>query len=144
MVWRYSIANKTSGQNIQNPNNRLKKLFSELQELDVRICVHPNFPIIILILLNSFHKFQRSRGLISSEQLIEKKATWHDENWDSCYRKLSNTGYAHRGLSNYDKQSVEPTWIPVPGMDFFSFLFCSRNFGMDFFPFLPVSELWEN
>ena len=34
MVWRYSIANKTSGQNIQNPNNRLKKLFSELQELD--------------------------------------------------------------------------------------------------------------
>ena len=48
MVWRYSIANKTSGQNIQNPNNRLKKLFSELQELDVRICVQPNFPIAIL------------------------------------------------------------------------------------------------
>ena len=41
-------------------------IFSELQELEVRICVQPNFPIIFLILLNGFHKFQRSRGLNSS------------------------------------------------------------------------------
>ena len=40
--------------------------FSELQEVEVRICVQPNFPIIILILLNGFHKFARSRGLNSS------------------------------------------------------------------------------
>ena len=36
-------------------------LLSELQEVEVRICVHPNFPIIILILLTAFHKFARSR-----------------------------------------------------------------------------------
>ena len=34
-------------------------LLSELQEVEVRICVQPNFPIMILILLNGFHKFQR-------------------------------------------------------------------------------------
>ena len=39
---------------------------SELQELEVQICVQPNFPIIILILLNRFHNFQGSRGLNSS------------------------------------------------------------------------------
>ena len=45
-----------------------KKIFfsSELQELEVRICVKPNFPITVLILLNGFHKFPRSRGLNSS------------------------------------------------------------------------------
>ena len=50
------------------PRKKIKKyfFFSELQELEVRICVQPNFPIIILILLNGFHKFQGSRGLISS------------------------------------------------------------------------------
>ena len=42
------------------------KFFSELQKLEVRICVQPNFPIIILILLHGFHKFHRSRGLNSS------------------------------------------------------------------------------
>ena len=37
--------------------DRLPKYFflSKLQELEVRICVQPNFPIIILILLNGFH-----------------------------------------------------------------------------------------
>ena len=60
---------QTSGRNIPNPKNRLKKsfFFSGLQELEVRICVQPNFPIIILILLNRSHKFQGSRGLYSSE-----------------------------------------------------------------------------
>ena len=36
---------------------------SELQEFEVWICVHPNFPIIILILLNGFHKLAISMGL---------------------------------------------------------------------------------
>ena len=49
-----------------NPQKRFKeKFFSELQELEVRICVQLNFPIIILILLNQFHKFQGSRELNS-------------------------------------------------------------------------------
>jgi len=50
------------------PKKQIAKKFflSELQELEVRICVQPNFPIIIPILLNGFHKFQRSRGLYSS------------------------------------------------------------------------------
>ena len=41
--------------------NRLEKknFLLELQELEVRICVQPNFPIIILI-LNGFHKFAMS------------------------------------------------------------------------------------
>ena len=52
-----------------SPKNRFKKsfFFLELQELEVRICVQPNFSIITLILLNRFHKFQRSRELNSSE-----------------------------------------------------------------------------
>ena len=52
-------ASETSGQNTPNPKNRLPKsiLLSELQELEVRICEQPNSPIIILILLNWFHKF---------------------------------------------------------------------------------------
>ena len=35
-------------------------LLSELQEVEVRICVQPNFPIIILSLLTGFHKFAKS------------------------------------------------------------------------------------
>ena len=35
---------------------------SELQEVEVRICVRPNSLIINLILLTAFHKFARSRG----------------------------------------------------------------------------------
>ena len=34
----------------------------ELQEIEVRPCLQLNFPIIILILLNGFHKFQVSLG----------------------------------------------------------------------------------
>ena len=40
--------------------------FSELQEVEVRICVQPNFPIINLILLTAFHEFARSRGANTS------------------------------------------------------------------------------
>ena len=47
--------------------------FSELQEVEVRICVQPNFPIIILILLNGFHKFGRSRGLDSCAGKVESR-----------------------------------------------------------------------
>ena len=36
--------------------------FSELQELEVGICVEPNFPIINMNLLNGLHKFVRSTG----------------------------------------------------------------------------------
>ena len=36
--------------------------FSELKEVEVRICVRPNFPIINLILLNGFYKFAKSMG----------------------------------------------------------------------------------
>ena len=39
-----------------------KKKISELQELEVRIRVQPDFPIIILILLTDFHKFSKPRG----------------------------------------------------------------------------------
>ena len=41
------------------PKNQIAKIFflSELKELEVRIYVQPNSPIIILILLNGFHKF---------------------------------------------------------------------------------------
>ena len=57
MVWRYDMANKTSGQNIQNPNNRLQtKFLTELQELEVRIRVQPNFPIVILSLLTGLKR----------------------------------------------------------------------------------------
>ena len=38
------------------------KTCPELKEVEVRICVWPNFPIINLILLLDFHKFARSRG----------------------------------------------------------------------------------
>ena len=45
------------------PKNKIKIFFfSKLQELEVRICVHPNFPIVILILLNRFHNFAISMG----------------------------------------------------------------------------------
>ena len=40
--------------------------FSKLQELEPRNCVQPNFPILILILLNRFHKSPRTKGLNSS------------------------------------------------------------------------------
>ena len=47
-----------------NLKNRLFISFFllELQELEVRICVQPNSPIIILILLNGFHKFVMFMG----------------------------------------------------------------------------------
>ena len=38
------------------------KFHFELQEFEVRICVQPNSPIIILILLTAFHKFAMSMG----------------------------------------------------------------------------------
>ena len=59
---------KPLGKIYRTQKNRLPKScpLSELQELEVRICVQPKFPIIILILLNGFHKFPRSRGLNSS------------------------------------------------------------------------------
>ena len=46
------------------PQNKLPDSFFlwELQELEVRIYVHSNFPIIILILLNGFSKFVISMG----------------------------------------------------------------------------------
>ena len=55
---------KPLGKIFQTQKNRFKKsfFFSELQEHEVRICVQPNFPIIILILLNGFHKFAMSMG----------------------------------------------------------------------------------
>ena len=66
------------------PLQKLNKsfFFSGLQELEVQICVQPNFPIIILILLNRFHKFPRSRGLNSSAQdargstILSRKYFW--------------------------------------------------------------------
>ena len=50
---------------MQSPPKKLKKSFSfsELQVLEVRICVQPEFPIIILILLNEFHKSRDQGGL---------------------------------------------------------------------------------
>ena len=38
------------------------KFHFELQEFEVRICVQPNSPIIILILLTAFHKFAMLMG----------------------------------------------------------------------------------
>ena len=56
-----------SGQNIKNTKKHLKMFFfSELKEVDVRICARPNFPIMNLILLTEFHKFARSRGANTS------------------------------------------------------------------------------
>ena len=40
--------------------------FSELPEVEVQICVRPNFPIINLIRLIAFHKIARSRGTNTS------------------------------------------------------------------------------
>ena len=60
---KFFLADLTSGQNIPNPKNMFKKnFFSKLQDLEVRICVQPNFPIINLILLNGFYKFAKSMG----------------------------------------------------------------------------------
>ena len=38
------------------------KFLFELQEFEVRICVQPNSPIIILILLTAFHKLSMLMG----------------------------------------------------------------------------------
>ena len=55
---------KPLGKIFQTQKNRFKKsfFFSELQEHEVRICVQTNFPIIIPILLNGYHKFAKSMG----------------------------------------------------------------------------------
>ena len=55
---------KPLGKIFQTKKNRFKKsfFFSELQEHEVRICVQTNFPIIIPILLNGYHKFAKSIG----------------------------------------------------------------------------------
>ena len=52
------------GQKLVFPSILSKGRFSpsELQEVEARICVRPNSPIINLILLTAFHKFARSRG----------------------------------------------------------------------------------
>ena len=80
-------ANKTSGQNIQNPKNRLPKScpLSEPQELEVRICMQPNFPIIILILLNRNHKFHRSRGLNSCDSSLHHEIRYLDPFHQNIY-----------------------------------------------------------
>ena len=41
----------------------------ELQKLDVRICVQPNYPIIILMMLNGFYKFAITMGPNTSDQI---------------------------------------------------------------------------
>ena len=53
---------------------QIKRLFfiSELQELEVWICVQPNAPIIILILLNRFYKFAISMGPNTSDTCISE------------------------------------------------------------------------
>ena len=57
-----------------NPKNRLFIYFflSELQELEVWICVQPNAPIIVLILLNGFHKFAISMWPKTSDTCISE------------------------------------------------------------------------
>ena len=52
--------------------NRLFASFflSELHELEVRICVQPKTPIIILILFNRFHKFSVSMGRNTSDNIF--------------------------------------------------------------------------
>ena len=47
---------------IKYKSGALVTQFSGLQELEVRIRVQPDFPIIILILLTDFHKFSKPRG----------------------------------------------------------------------------------
>ena len=44
------------------PKTKKSFFFSELQKVEVQICVRPNFPIINLILFTAFHKVVRSRG----------------------------------------------------------------------------------
>ena len=84
----------TSWQNIPSPKNWLPKSFFllELQEFEVRICVQPNFPIIILILLNGFHRFPRSRGLNSSDN--DKDQMWVKVNF---YSIISNKNLVKLG-----------------------------------------------
>ena len=54
---------KPLGKKFQTKKTDLKKnSLSELQELEVGICVQPNFPIINMNLLNGLHKFARSMG----------------------------------------------------------------------------------
>ena len=56
---------------VRTKKKQIAKIFllfgaSELQELDVRIRVQPNFPIMIQILLKDFHQFLKSRGANTS------------------------------------------------------------------------------
>ena len=106
-------ANKTAGQNIQNPKNRLPKScpLSEPQELEVRICVQPNFPITILILLNRFHKFHRSRVLNSCDSSVHHEIRYVDpfhQNINVSVRqwgalKFRKPYKGNRFLSNYSE-----------------------------------------
>ena len=79
----------------------LKKVcFSMLQELDVRICVQPNFPIIILSLLTGFHKFAKSmwpntNGLWKSG-CIQAGGIWSlvgHQTWVAVARQGSNLSW---------------------------------------------------
>ena len=86
-------ADWTSGQNIPNPKYRLPKSFFllELQEFEIRTCVQPSAPIIILILLPAFQKFAMSMGakhqcffssiLGTFSVVVTGSAQWHQDYW---------------------------------------------------------------
>ena len=56
---------------------------SELHELEFRICVQPNSPIIILILLNGFHKFAMSMGPNTSDSSYRRS-------WRTTIRNINS------------------------------------------------------
>ena len=60
---------------------------SELQEVEVRICVRPNSPIINLILLTAFHKFARSRGQNTSA-ITNSQAALLIGSMNDCHRDI--------------------------------------------------------
>ena len=71
MVIFVKRTNKPLGKLFQK---KIKKyfFFSELKGLEVQICALPNFPIIILILLNRFHKFAISMKPNTSVEQIAR------------------------------------------------------------------------
>ena len=66
---------------IKYKSGALVTQFSGLQELEVRICVQPDFPIIILILLTDFHKFSKPRGpnISAPRKLLVKRTVFENK-----------------------------------------------------------------
>ena len=95
------------------PPKNFNKIFSELQELEVRICVQPDFPIIILILLTDFHKFSKPRGpnISAPRKLLVKRTVFENKCWFSPIL-LAIHGYNLSAFCAFKFDARELVWSP--------------------------------